>query len=110
QWDGKIVVVGTSSGDFAIARYQPDGTLDPSFGDGGTAKTDFSDVYDSFDQANAVVIQGNGKIVVAGSTHDENCCATSNFALVRYNVDGTLDGSFGTDGKVITSVGEDDAV
>jgi uncharacterized delta-60 repeat protein len=57
------------------------------------------------DQANAVVLQPDGKIVTAGSTNDGG---NYEIAVVRYNADGSLDLSFDTDGKVVTSVGRDD--
>ncbi len=57
---------GTSDFSFGLARYNPDGTLDPSFGIGGKVTTAFA--ADSFDQAATVAIQSDGKIVVAGSS------------------------------------------
>jgi uncharacterized delta-60 repeat protein len=101
QRDGKIVVAGlTDAGgvpDFALARYNPDGSLDPTFGTGGQVTTDFSG---GNDQAFGVAIQSDGKIVVAG-------VATIDFALVRYNPDGSLDTRFGTGGKVTTDFSGD---
>ena len=102
QSDGKIVVAGYSyyqdTSDFALVRYNTDGTLDTSFGTGGKVTTDIGSGYASYDVANALGIQSDGKIVAAGGS-------SSNFALVRYNTDGTLDTSFGTGGKVTTAVG-----
>jgi uncharacterized delta-60 repeat protein len=100
QPNGKIVAVGntlTSAGaDFALARYNRDGTLDTSFGTGGKVTTDFAD---SDDYAASVAVQPNGTIVAAGYASS----GTGNdFALARYNHDGTLDTSFGTGGKVTT--------
>ena len=71
QADGKIVLAGSSDGwssgaDFAVARYNPDGSLDTSFGTEGKVTTDFSL---STDYAYGVAIDGDGKIVVAGSTY-----------------------------------------
>ena len=99
QADGKIVAVGyasTSSGytDFALARYNTDGTLDISFGINGKVTTDFGTSYDS---AYAVAIQTDGKIVAAGEGIQ--------MSLARYNTDGSLDTSFGTNGKVVTDFG-----
>ncbi len=106
QADGKIVAVGTSSADvisggrdFLIARYNADGTLDSSFGDQGKTYVDFSS---RSDEASAVVIQGDGKIVVAGSSADTNDSQDKDFALARLNTDGSLDTSFGTAGKQTT--------
>ena len=50
----------STSGDFALARYNRDGSLDTSFGSGGKATTDFGNTFDS---ANSVAIQADGKIV-----------------------------------------------
>jgi uncharacterized delta-60 repeat protein len=95
QPDGKIVAAGsTGDGAFALARYNPDGTLDPTFGGDGKVTTSFpSSAY-----AEAVVIQTDGKILVAGGT-------TNSIALARYNADGTLDPTFGGDGEVDESSG-----
>ncbi|HYE14111.1 MAG TPA: carboxypeptidase regulatory-like domain-containing protein, partial [Pyrinomonadaceae bacterium] len=92
QADGRIVAAGqafnTADKDFAVARYNADGSLDLSFGSNGLVNTDFSS---SEDAANAVAIQADGKIVLAGS-------AGNDFALARYNADGTPDTSFDGDG------------
>jgi uncharacterized delta-60 repeat protein len=97
QSDGKIVVAGRSdngsSDDFALARYNADGTLDTSFDGDGKLTSDFGGLKD---RAQSVVVQSDGKIVVAG--HSESG-SDSKFALVRYNTDGTLDVTFGQDGK-----------
>jgi uncharacterized delta-60 repeat protein/RHS repeat-associated protein len=98
QPDGKTVVVGSSGGnggEFAVARYNLDGSLDSSFGTGGKVNANFGAGYD---QAYAVVLQPDGKIVVGGSQN------TSRLALARYNADGSLDTSFDGDGKVTTLV------
>src|SRR5262245_60212522 len=64
QADGKIIAVGTrSSLDFAVARYNVDGSLDPTFGDGGKVITDF---FGNRDVARAVAIQADGRIIAAG--------------------------------------------
>ena len=97
QADGKIVVAGVFFGDFALARYNPDGLLDLTFGDGGTVTTDFGDPFLA-DFANAVALQADGKIVVAG-------IAAGDIALARYHTDGSLDAAFGGDGKITTDPG-----
>jgi uncharacterized delta-60 repeat protein len=109
QPDGRLVAAGRTIAcnfvhlDFALARYLPDGTLDPSFGTGGKVTTRF----DRNDGATAVVVQPDGKLVAAGRAGgDEN----SDYALARYLPDGTLDTSFGTDGKVTTDLGGFDVV
>lgn len=102
QADGKIVYAG-SAGHFAMARYHHDGTLDPTFGTNGTVTTDIAGDSDS---ATTVGIQADGKIVVAGWVQPPNNPSFyTDVALVRYNPDGSLDTSFGTDGTVVTSFG-----
>lgn len=95
--DGKIVVAGQYEDDFAVARYNGDGTLDGSFGAGGLVSTDLGGV----EEAMAVIILPDGKIMAAGYT---NSAGPTNFAVVRYNANGSLDTSFGTGGLVITDV------
>jgi serralysin len=102
QADGKIVVagitkVGPGSG-FALARYDPDGTLDHSFGGDGKVTTQFFDVAGS---ARGVAIQANGKIVAVGEA-----LAGDGFTLARYRTDGSLDPKFGGDGRVVTRFGQ----
>jgi uncharacterized delta-60 repeat protein len=106
QPDGKFVVVGhanmggATGTDFVLARYLRDGALDPSFGTAGKVSTD---IDGGSDQAFAVALQADGKIVVAGS--NDVSPKGKSFAVVRYNADGSLDGTFGTGGKVVTSFG-----
>ena len=82
-------------------RYEADGTLDPSFGFGGKVVTDFGSSHEA---AGAIAIQPDGKLVVAGSTRPFGAYDSHppDFALARYNANGTLDTSFGADGKVST--------
>src|SRR5262249_50663383 len=98
QPDGKFVVAGTIAqngrNDFAVTRYNTDGTLDAGFGAGGKVTTDF---FDGFDIGTGVVIQADGKIVVGGTVGTD---PFADFGLVRYNPNGTLDTTFGTGGKV----------
>jgi uncharacterized delta-60 repeat protein len=106
QPDGKLVVAGVSlahsSWDFALARYLPDGTLDPTFSGDGTVRTDLAS--GSFEEATALALQSDGKIVVAGRS---NASGSWDFALARYRVNGTLDPSFGDAGLVRTDFGSD---
>lgn len=98
QADGKIIAAGFTynmNEDFALVRYNSDGTLDNTFGVGGKVITQFGSGGDSI---TAIAIQLDGKIVAVGWS--------SGFALVRYNTDGTLDNSFGTNGKVTTAIGD----
>src|SRR5262249_13072636 len=99
QGDGKIVAVG--GGGFALARYNLDGSLDPTFGSGGTV---FAILIpgDSQESARSVALQSDGKIVVAGFTLGTR---GNDFLLARYNTDGTLDQSFGAGGIVTTDFG-----
>jgi uncharacterized delta-60 repeat protein len=76
-----------------------DGELDPSFGNGGVVMTDFNN---STDLANAVALQSDGKLVAAGTTYTGNDFSDEDFAIARYNTDGTLDASFGNNGRVTT--------
>ncbi|MFE2560735.1 calcium-binding protein [Streptomyces sp. NPDC059352] len=100
QSDGKLVVAGLSEGGFALARYLPGGGLDPVFGTGGMATSDFGG---GAHVANAVAVQpADGKIVVAGTTEvvaeeGGGCCF---FSVARYLPNGTLDASFGEGGLV----------
>ena len=93
QGDGKIVAVGRAgAGDFALARYNPNGSLDTSFSGDGKQTTDFG----GSDAANGVALQGDGKIVAVG----RGAAATGDdFALARYNPNGSLDTSFSGDGR-----------
>jgi uncharacterized delta-60 repeat protein len=99
QTNGKIVAAGLA-GDadtkFALARYNVDGTLDTSFSSDGKVRTNFTG---DFDTANDLAIQADGKVVAAGFAGGAN----TTFALARYETDGTLDTSFGGDGRVTTN-------
>jgi uncharacterized delta-60 repeat protein len=96
QSDGKIVAAGESLDHFAVARYTTPGRLDTAFGDDGKVATYFAAGSD--DVAYAVAIQADGKILAVGVTG----LSYRRFALARYNVDGTLDATFGGDGRVTT--------
>src|SRR5437870_3870186 len=87
---GRIVAAGSvwSPGyDFALARYTPAGTLDPSFGTGGVVVTAFGS---SYDEITSVAIDREGRIVVGGYTRNTQS-DTDDFALARYTDDGSLD-------------------
>jgi uncharacterized delta-60 repeat protein len=98
QTDGKLVAVGeaASVGRFALARYNIDGRLDTSFGGDGRVTTNFSA---SADFAFGIAIQADGKIVATGRAGGSG----GRVAVARYNTDGTLDTSFGGDGKATTN-------
>src|ERR1041384_6648927 len=74
------------------------GNLDPTFGTGGTVRTDFAG---NIDEANAVAIQPNGQIIAAGSSFS-NSKAVEYFIVARYNANGSLDKRFGKNGKITT--------
>jgi uncharacterized delta-60 repeat protein len=93
----------SSKFDFALVRYNANGTLDTGFGTGGTGIVTTS-IGNSYDYANALGIQPDGRIVVAGRSFNSNS-NKYDFALVRYNANGSLDTTFGTNGKVTTSIG-----
>jgi len=99
QSDGKLVVAGHSATgtqyEFALVRYDTDGSLDTSFNATGIVTTAIGTVDD---EAYALAIQSDGKLVVAGYSFN-------NFALVRYNSDGSLDTTFNTTGEVTTAIG-----
>ncbi|TPW11310.1 MAG: Delta-60 repeat-containing protein, partial [Halothiobacillaceae bacterium] len=94
QADGKVVAVGVSSNatdkDFALARYLADGSFDPTFSDDGRRHADLGT---GDERALAVAVQADNKIMVAGSGNDGTA-----FILARYNVDGSADTAFGTNG------------
>ena len=87
--------------DFALARYNPDGTLDATFNATGKVLTDFSGEGGG-DGAHALAIQADGKIVVAGFSFSSSDPTFTDFALARYNPDGTLDATFNATGTVLT--------
>ena len=116
QPDGKIVVAGgafplfTFLGNFELVRYNPNGSLDRSFGSGGIVTTTFPEGS----YASAVALQPDGKIIAAGTVFVDFIIGESSntdFALARYNSDGSPDATFGNGGQVSTDfVGlEDDA-
>ena len=112
QPDGKIVAAGeavTATGGFdvALARFNPDGTLDTSFGTGGKLTTAIGPGTGR-DRAFQVMIVPGGKILVAGFAEMGPGAGRRNFMLARYHPDGTLDGSFGSGGIVITRVAPGD--
>ena len=103
QSDGKLVVVGStdryeSNGDFALTRLNVDGSMDTTFGTNGVVTTNF---FGQNDVATSVVIQPDGKMVAAGYAQNASNKGYD-FALVRYNINGSLDRSFGQKGKVTT--------
>jgi len=114
QPDGKIIVIGESGAgsyselnDFALARLNSNGSFDQSYGNGGRVKTHFNGQYNTGSRGSSAVLQPDGKLVGGGSYKTEG--VAREFALARYNMDGSLDATFGTGGKVTTSLGTADA-
>jgi uncharacterized delta-60 repeat protein len=107
QSNGKIIAVGysyipsTTTSDFAVVRYNANGSLDPTFSGDGKLITNFGGI----DQAWDVGVQSNGKIIAAGRKCVSGIC---DVALARYNANGTLDTTFSGDGKVLTDLGGGD--
>jgi len=99
QPDGRILAAGVSNArgtyDFAVARYTSTHDLDPSFGRNGFVLTDFGH---SYDWAYALALQPDGKILVGGVS---DASGSKDFALARYNPDGTPDFGFGKEGRVV---------
>jgi len=104
QSDGKLVVAGSAnnaSTDFALVRYNSDGSLDNTFDGDGKVTTDFAG---AIDWCWSVIQQSDGKLVAAGRTYSGGY----NFGLARYNSNGSLDNTFDGDGKVTTDFGAGD--
>ena len=104
--DGRIVLAGSNTStdtqnDFAVARLNTDGTLDTTFGSGGTATVDFG----GDEHARGAALTPDGRIVLAGDTSAGN---GHDFAAARLNPDGSLDTTFGTGGKAMVDFGGDD--
>lgn len=111
QPDGKILAAGVTvdnvvtlnpQGDFMIARYNSDGSPDLTFGIGGIVTTDFN--HGSYDEANTLALQSDGKIVLGGYTNTRSKDALygpDHLALARYFWNGTLDPNFGEGGKLV---------
>lgn len=106
QPDGKILLGGASTGplgnDFAVIRLLENGSPDPSFGNNGLALVE---IGTSSDVIYDIEIQTDGKIVGVGVT---NVGINNDLALIRLNTDGSLDNTFSFDGKVTTTVEDDD--
>jgi len=103
--DGKIVAIGyqpaiASGFGFALNRYNADGTPDISFGTGGRVVTPFGTGCAGVDH---VVVQPDGKILVTGTVSE--CQNSDAYTIFRYDADGSIDGNFGTNGRVVTQIG-----
>lgn len=109
QPDGKILIAGSTQdraspidSDIVLGRYETDGRLDATFGDNGIVTTDLDD---GSDVANAIALDADGRILIAGSTQDYHSAGDSEALVARYEPSGALDTTFGTNGFVTTEFG-----
>src|SRR5438094_2059682 len=107
QPDGKILTAGSVIHNnfvvaFVTARFNTDGSLDQTFGNNGSVQTTFGDAAA---EGNDVVLQTDGKIIVVGFSGAGSYSSLNNFALVRFNPDGSLDQTFGSGGKIKSTSG-----
>lgn len=106
QSDGKIIVVGSTlsfneGSSFVVTRYLANGNVDTSFGTGGSVKT----LYGFRCSAKSLHIQNDGKIIVAGSTYlTAQVNSEAAIMLAKYNTNGSLDMSFGTNGVAVLNL------
>jgi uncharacterized delta-60 repeat protein len=112
QPDGKIVAGGTiqlpysHDTHFALVRFNSNGLVDSTFGTNGLATTTFQNNADIHEDLEKVIIKPDGKILAGGYSYDHfNIMAPTNVVIAQYNSNGTIDSSFGTNGKVISSTG-----
>jgi uncharacterized delta-60 repeat protein len=103
---GRIIVAGgainpSNDDDFVLARYNPDGTLDDSFGGDGKVITDFGHA----ETALGVAIDSQDRVVAVGESWNERSSDRTDAVVARYETDGSLDDSFAGDGKVRTTLG-----
>jgi uncharacterized delta-60 repeat protein len=111
QNDGSFLVTGmtdpnisANGADFLVMRLKPNGRRDSSFGTNGAIVTDFSNTYDYVTRS---ALLPDGKFLLAGYTVQSS--TQGDFAIVKYNSDGSLDNTFGASGKVTFDIGGDDA-
>ena len=97
QQDGKILIAGTYNGDVMLIRCSENGSVDSSFQSNGLAVVDYGQ---SLDKGSSISIQNDGKIIVTGKTYVNG--DYSDFALLRFNKDGSLDSTSSADGKIST--------
>ncbi|HEX4125784.1 MAG TPA: hypothetical protein VHY37_13745 [Tepidisphaeraceae bacterium] len=105
QSDGKTLVAGTNTAAggneaFIVTRYNTDGSIDASFGAGGSVTLN---VDGGNDELAGIALQSDGKIVLAGNDQIDSTSSASHILLARLNADGTLDSTFGTGGKVVAT-------
>ena len=105
QEDAKIVLGGNNGGIFLLGRFHPNGIIDSTFGDNG-----ITEIVTGLglSQMESITITSEGKIIMGGTSLNNS--GQWSMALVRFNSDGTLDDSFGTNGEVLTTSIEDGSV
>jgi uncharacterized delta-60 repeat protein len=110
--NGKIYIVGSASLNqnpltkpMKLNRYNSDGTLDSSFGTGGSIAINDVGINSesAYDRAYEIEAQSDGKVLIAANIRD--AASRNNVYLLRYNSDGSIDSSFGTTGKVTLAIG-----
>lgn len=112
QPDGKILLassVGGRSTQCLVIRVNSDGSLDNSFGSGGKEQLVLSDKATQNSTLDAVLVQPDGNILIAGSAEINAATLTRNALLARLTPTGALDASFGTNGRTVTGMGTEDA-
>ncbi|BAM02675.1 hypothetical protein PSMK_05160 [Phycisphaera mikurensis NBRC 102666] len=107
QDDGRIVLAGDGAGDFILARFDPDGRRDHSFGGPGANGRVQTDLYGARDSANAIAAGRDGRLYVTGRTTSAGS-SDYDVALAAYSADGGLDRSFGSNGRARADFGDDD--
>ncbi|MFD0373355.1 calcium-binding protein [Streptomyces sp. NPDC059071] len=105
QPDDKIVAAGSGGSGVALLRYNADGTPDAGFGTAGRTSVAFPGDGGA---ANAMALQTDGKIVVAGIADDPGSAEANDFGVARFTPNGTPDTGFGGDGFVVTGFGDYD--
>ncbi|MFI3120495.1 MAG: hypothetical protein QX203_11025 [Methylococcaceae bacterium] len=100
QADGKILLGGTSNGNFSLVLKNSDGKLALNFDGDGNGTADLG--HGAY--GNSITVQADGKILLGGTAYSNGRRPFTDFALVRYNSDGSLDLSFDGDGKVTTNL------
>jgi len=105
QNDGKLVVAASSGGHMTVLRYLADGSLDPSFGVGGTVRLAFGRKTEVLHD---VAVDGLGRIVLAGALADDVALNGGDFAVLRLLPNGTRDASFDGDGLALVDFGGSD--
>jgi uncharacterized delta-60 repeat protein len=101
QGDGKILLAGMANGDFGIARYNSNGSADATWGSAGSGFVTLA-FGTSLESATSIAVQPDGKVVVGGYTRFSG---NFDFAVARFNANGTLDTSFDADGRATKDLG-----